>query len=106
MTPTLWIGSLLVLHFALMLAVPAVFVWRSWRRPGVQRLVIVAILVSWVFQSVWVFALLLPAFLADVVRGEILVGFAYFWTILGAVICYPILSALVLRMGRSVDRAR
>jgi hypothetical protein len=105
-SPTLWIGSLLVVHFALMLLVPFVFVWRSWRRPGIQRLVIVAILFSWVFQSVWVFALILPAFLADVVRPDVLLGFAYVWTVLGALVCYPLLAGFLLRMGRSLDRAR
>lgn len=90
------VGSLLVLHFALMIAVPSIYLFRH-RHGYMQRgIALASYILSWIFQGSWTGALIVPAFLAGgLAPGPALYAISVAWVLLGAVVCYPFLVWLL-----------
>lgn len=92
MSVTSAVGLLIVVHFALFLVVPGVYLFRhrgGYIHPGIA---LAAFMLSEIIQGTWTAALIVPAFLAGgLVPGLGLYVFAVTWVLAGAVVCYPLL---------------
>lgn len=104
MSVTSAVGMLLVVHFALMVAVPTIYLFRH-RHGYIHRgIPLASYILSWIFQGSWTAALIVPAFLAGgLVPGPPLYVFSVAWVVLGALVCYPVLAWLLGVMSARVE---